>query len=162
MYGWPRGIIFSKLAFNVSFIAASVPNSTVSTRQTIITMRRRLKTRRSRREPELMSKFSNAGWSAPVVGVCICDSSVCRRQRAYAARTCDNQRAAVCSDHGCRWQRLRHRLQRETLARVITGEHVSGLADDDETAIGADRSAGHSDLQARRYRLPGCAAIDAA
>ena len=59
MYGWLRGIIFSKLALSVSRVAATMASRTVTTAQTSITALRWLNTARSSTEPLAGSNCSS-------------------------------------------------------------------------------------------------------
>ena len=60
MYGWLCGIIFSKLAFSTSLVAAKKPSTTVITAHTTSTSRRLLNTSRSSRLPDFRSKSARS------------------------------------------------------------------------------------------------------
>src|SRR5262249_40538595 len=152
MYGWLRGIIFSKLALSVSFQAASAASSTVSSAHATSTMRRLLKTMRSSHDPDWGSNWSSvAGTARSALASVACmglsGGPAGQGQGMHAARSCDHERAGGgLRDRGGR-QRAIDRSRREGGAIVAAHEHVAGLAHEHEAPVVGARAAGDADLQ---------------
>src|SRR5262245_14811246 len=144
MYGWLRGIIFSKLALRPSLVAASAASSAVTSAQTIITARRWLNTARSSSEPPLASKPCSESSAAGswAVAVCIASSISGPGHGGEAARAADHQRSGTgARDRGGRLRTFGlHR--REGHAVVGADQHVPGLAGQHDAAALVERARG--------------------
>ena len=141
MYGWPRGIIFSKLAFSVSRSAASAASTTVSTAQ--IDDHRAAVVEHQPLEPragvpvEVLEGARNGqvcvgrgrAWRSPrgaATAAAVTGRRAGRRRRRHPGPSAARRR----QESGARYV---DRLE----ARAVVGadQHVAGLADDHDAAV---------------------------
>src|SRR5215831_14731380 len=161
MYGWLRGIIFSKLAPSVRRQTASAPSSTVRIAQTTITVRRLLNTARSSSEPpSARSGSAGAGAAVDMVACTVFPSG--DAQRRGAARAGEHERVGGGGDDRRGGKRSLDLDGREARAVVAADEDMTGLADEHDAAALVDRRAGQADVDAGGDARPRAAAVGAA
>ncbi len=160
MYGWLRGIIFSKLAFSVSRVAASSASSTVSdgaepASPPAVVEHRALEPRAaggsncsSVRRRAARAAGPRRAWRPRVRSG--------QGQGLHAARAGHDQRAGPALTTAAAGSGRSTLHRGEARAVVAADEHVAGLADDDDAAALVERAGGQADAARRWQRSASC------